>query len=40
MMAVSVWLVWRRGGWTEARVALALFVVQLALNGLWSWLFF
>ncbi|MCS3748679.1 tryptophan-rich sensory protein [Xanthomonas arboricola] len=40
MMAVSVWLVWRRGGWTEVRVALALFVVQLALNGLWSWLFF
>ncbi|MCC4606208.1 tryptophan-rich sensory protein [Xanthomonas campestris pv. badrii] len=40
MMAVSVWLVWRRGGWTEARMALALFVVQLALNGLWSWLFF
>ncbi len=39
-MAVSVWLVWRRSGWTKARLALALFVVQLALNGLWSWLFF
>ncbi|AGI08365.1 tryptophan-rich sensory protein [Xanthomonas citri pv. citri] len=40
MMAVSVWSVWRRGGWAGARVALTLFLVQLALNGLWSWLFF
>ncbi|PPT53373.1 TspO/MBR family protein [Xanthomonas arboricola] len=40
MMAVSAWLVWRLGGWAGARVALTLFVVQLALNGLWSWLFF
>lgn len=40
MMAVAVWLVWRRGGWAEARLALGLFLVQLALNGLWSWLFF
>lgn len=39
MMAVSVWLVWRRGGWAGARVALRLFIVQLVLNGLWSWLF-
>lgn len=40
MMAVAAWLVWRRHGWRGARGALALFVVQLALNGLWSWLFF
>ncbi|WP_031339074.1 TspO/MBR family protein [Xanthomonas maliensis] len=40
MMAVAVWLVWRRDGWVGARGALALFVLQLALNGLWSWLFF
>ncbi|PPV06222.1 tryptophan-rich sensory protein [Xanthomonas bromi] len=40
MMAVSVWLIWRRGGWADAHVALMLFVMQLALNGLWSWLFF
>ncbi|CAD7717236.1 Tryptophan-rich protein TspO [Xanthomonas hydrangeae] len=40
MMAVSVWLVWRRGGWSSARAALSLFVLQLGLNGLWSWLFF
>jgi translocator protein len=36
-MAVAAWMVWRRAGWG---VALALFVLQLALNGTWSWLFF
>lgn len=40
MMAVAAWLVWRRHGFRGARGALALFVGQLALNGLWSWLFF
>ncbi|NJC48610.1 UNVERIFIED_ORG: tryptophan-rich sensory protein [Xanthomonas campestris] len=40
MMAVSAWLVWRRGGWNSTRGALSLFVLQLGLNGLWSWLFF
>lgn len=40
MMAVSAWLVWRRGGFARQRVALTLFIVQLALNALWSWLFF
>ncbi|MBB3805241.1 tryptophan-rich sensory protein [Xanthomonas arboricola] len=40
MMAVAVWLVWRRGGWAGARLALGMFILQLALNGLWSWLFF
>ncbi|MFC7521554.1 TspO/MBR family protein [Xanthomonas populi] len=40
MMAVSVWLVWRRVGWSRERVALSLFVLHLGLNGLWSWLFF
>jgi tryptophan-rich sensory protein len=39
-MAVAAWLVWRERGLIGARVALALFVVQLALNALWSWLFF
>jgi translocator protein len=39
-MAVAAWLVWRDRGWARARGALGLFVVQLALNALWSWLFF
>ncbi len=40
MMAVAAWLVWRREGWRACRGALGLFVLQLGLNGLWSWLFF
>ena len=40
LMAIAAWLVWRVGGFREARTALALFLVQLALNALWSWLFF
>jgi tryptophan-rich sensory protein len=39
LMAVAAWLVWRTGA-EDRRAALALFVVQLALNALWSWLFF
>lgn len=40
MMAFSAWLVWRKGTSPQVRTALALFMVQLALNVLWSWLFF
>ena len=40
MMAIAAWLVWRSGGLRAQRIALALFAVQLALNALWSWLFF
>ncbi len=36
MMAVAAWLVWRTG----ARAPLACWLVQLALNAAWSWLFF
>lgn len=39
-MAVAAWLVWRRDGFSAGAVPLALFGVQLALNGVWSWLFF
>jgi benzodiazapine receptor len=39
-MAVSAWLVWKRGGWRGAGLALGLFCAQLPLNALWSWLFF
>lgn len=37
MMGVAVWLAWRAGA---GRATLALFVAQLALNALWSCLFF
>jgi benzodiazapine receptor len=39
-MGVSAWLVWRERSWARARNALGLFVLQLAANALWSWLFF
>jgi tryptophan-rich sensory protein len=40
MMAIAAWLVWRRGGFRANRIALSLFLAQLVLNALWSWLFF
>ena len=40
MMAVSAWLVWRQAGFAGSKLPLALFAVQLALNSLWSILFF
>jgi tryptophan-rich sensory protein len=40
LMGLAAWLVWRAGGFRAARSALTLFLVQLALNALWSWLFF
>jgi tryptophan-rich sensory protein len=41
LMAIAAWFVWRAQGWSgEARLALSLFVLQLALNALWTWLFF
>lgn len=40
LMAISAWLVWRCGGMRKNRVALSLFLLQLSLNALWSWLFF
>lgn len=40
LMGVSAWLVWRKAGFAEASVVLGLFVFQLLLNALWSYLFF
>lgn len=40
LMGVSAWLVWRIGGFRGARAILSLYVVQLAANALWTWLFF
>lgn len=39
-MGIAAWLVWRTDGFRAARSALILFIVQLAVNALWSWLFF
>lgn len=40
MMAVAAWLVWRDGGFARRRGALALYLLQLVSNALWSVLFF
>jgi tryptophan-rich sensory protein len=41
MMGVAAFVVWKRGFDTAGvKLALAVFVLQLALNGLWSILFF
>ena len=40
LMGVAAWLVWRKEGWSGARTALSLFLIQLFFNALWSWIFF
>jgi tryptophan-rich sensory protein len=40
LMGVAAWLVWRDRGFRGAASALLLFLVQLAVNAVWSWLFF
>ncbi len=40
MMAIAAWLVWRTGGFRANRAALSLFLAQLSVNAIWSWLFF
>ncbi len=40
LMAISAWLVWREAGFRGAPLALALFLIQLLPNALWSWVFF
>ena len=40
LMGVAAWLVWRDRGFRHARIALSLFMAQLFVNALWSWLFF
>ena len=37
LMGIAAWLAWRE---PSARPALVVFAIQLALNALWSWLFF
>jgi translocator protein len=39
-MAVAAWLVWREQGLRAAAPALALFLLQLLANAIWTWLFF
>lgn len=40
ILGVAAWLVWRERGFRGARTALLLFLIQLAANALWTWIFF
>lgn len=40
LQGVGAWLVWREREARGRQAALAMFVAQLAVNALWSWLFF
>lgn len=40
LMGVAAWMVWRIDGFRAAAGPLTLFLVQLAANALWTWLFF
>jgi tryptophan-rich sensory protein len=40
LMAVAAWLVWKGGRKQEVRRALLFYLAQLALNALWTWVFF
>lgn len=40
LMAVAAWQVWRARGWRRAAGPLSVFVLQLVLNAMWTWLFF
>ncbi len=39
-MGIAAWMVWKEKGWRIAGGALALFIIQLPVNALWTWLFF
>ncbi len=40
LMAVAAWLVWKEKGFSGAQSSLGLFLIQLIINALWSWIFF
>ena len=40
LIGIAAWLVWRERGFRGAGTALSLFLLQLAANALWTWLFF
>ena len=40
LQAISAWMVWRRREMRFAKPGLVLFLIQLAANTLWTWIFF
>ncbi|MBA3391679.1 MAG: tryptophan-rich sensory protein [Deltaproteobacteria bacterium] len=39
-IGVALYIMWVHTSWRERRIPLAVFAIQLVLNGAWSWLFF
>jgi tryptophan-rich sensory protein len=40
LMGISAWIVWRHRARVSVVFPLGLYVLQLIVNGLWSWIFF
>ncbi len=40
LMGIAAWMVWRERARAAVTIPIALFLVQLVLNSLWSWVFF
>jgi tryptophan-rich sensory protein len=40
LMGIAAWLIWRERESKQTGAALTIFLVQLMVNALWSWLFF
>jgi tryptophan-rich sensory protein len=40
LMGIAAWLVWKAEGFRSAAIPLTIFIAQLVVNALWSWLFF
>jgi translocator protein len=40
LMGIAAWLVWKKAGFSGAGTALTVFLIQLAFNGAWTWIFF
>ncbi len=40
LIGIAAWMVWRERGFRGTGTALSLFLMQLAANALWTWLFF
>ena len=40
LMGISAWLIWKPNGFSQAKLPLTLFLIQLIFNAIWSWLFF
>jgi tryptophan-rich sensory protein len=40
LMGTAAWLIWKRGGFSANLLPLSVFILQLVLNGLWTWIFF